>query len=1274
MEDMSTETKTDRDYNDIIFRVTGATGEAVAMQDVIAAGKDWTDSELFDLIINEFQDPSDTDGGEVKDDVIPDDTTTDVSDDTNGDDIDSGTDDDFTHVDDGVTGNEIPIPDELQDVVIAAQTLKSEPVSVQPLIGVIDSGLTAGNADLDYANVTLGSDFVGDDANPLLDTTEGSKHGDHILGIIAAEQDNGEGIDGINDDAPLFVSRAIGSGETAEAIVEFVDAAIASDQPNAVLNLSLDLTQVDAEGNVTTRYEFTPEERGAIEYARQNGVILVVAAGNNADTMSVLGQASQEFDNIITVGAAQLDFINGEWQASPTDYSSYGEGLDVVAYGGVANNPVESLEADSTGTAFGSSVATAKVTGAISRIWAVNPDLSYRQIIDIVKTTATDLGVEGNDVETGAGLVNLAAAVALAKTVTPEDYKPESLFSSDSWSGEGKFTPGERAVGSSTEKVLAVVPLNSPGTSGVPSNAGQHQKTVSNTSGLVQYFYENGRLEVQPNGQKTWYWTTSQNLLQVGRGSRSPKIFQTAYNKINGTSQGIKPQGDAYRWGNGWTQKFRDKNGSEMLLMLEDGASEAFWMWHGNLGEYKQMNGATGHLGYPRSNEIALPNKPVGSVYQVFATENGKSRIHYSPKTGSVATWGSIGRQYTDLGGAYHWLGMPTRREYAYGSDTIFSDFEGGKIAHQKSTGKVEVLKPGETASWLKSANVNIELKPGSKNLDFYRGQVWETNGYKFVFQTDGNLVLYSQTGKALWATGTESAGANRLSVQADGNVVLYRDTTPLWATNTAGNSGAKFVIQTDGNLVVYSAAGKPIFNTGTHLGKEVTYIASANWIRDRNLQRFPDLHFSTVQSIATGKALDAGGANNGVYPHSSLNSANNYHQWGFQKVDDQYMIISKATGLALDGGGGQNGSLPYTHPDPNTNNPYQLWSVAKNGSGYQIVNKATGRALDAGGSNGNSIYMYPNPIQGNSYHQWKIDLPPTVEEILSRFPGLSFSTVQSVATGKALDSGGANNSVYPYPSVNPNNAHHQWGFYSVGDHYMLINKANGKALDGGGKNGELPYGYPNPQPTNNPYQLWKVTKNGSGYQIVNKATGRALDAGGSNGNSLYMHPNPISGNSYHQWNLNLPGTGGTPINGSTTIMTYSDFASNWRNWSEYTSRNPFPGKGANCTWYAHGRMMQLGYSEYALDSMLGHAGTWDNTASRGCRVISAPQVPSIAVWEAGVGGAGSVGHVAVVERINSDGSIIISESNWPTGTMYGTRTIYPGSKWPSKFVAVPKS
>jgi hypothetical protein len=64
-------------------------------------------------------------------------------------------------------------------------------------------------------------------------------------------------------------------------------------------------------------------------------------------------------------------------------------------------------------------VATAQVTGAVSQVWAVNPQLSYQQVIDILKTTATDLLTPGWDLQTGAGLLNRDAAIEVARFTTP---------------------------------------------------------------------------------------------------------------------------------------------------------------------------------------------------------------------------------------------------------------------------------------------------------------------------------------------------------------------------------------------------------------------------------------------------------------------------------------------------------------------------------------------------------------------------------------------------------------------------------------------------------------------------------------------------------------------------------------------------------------------------------------------------------------------------------------------------------------------------------------
>ncbi len=427
MEDLRVDGKSDGDYNDLVFQVRGATGNAALIDSMIDPDLDWRDTEL---------------GQEILEFAIPE-----------------------------------PIVEDFDF-----------PEENQPLIGVIDTGFNSANPDLDYENITLGRDRIDGDDNPLVETGEvdsiqvpstidatenkdnpspeiaagdsaqvtsttdatenednpspriaaGDEHGTHVLGVIGAIEDNDIGIQGINDKAPLWVGRAVGSGEWAESLVEFADAYYDSEQPNAILNLSFDLTQVNPDGTTTTRYEFTPEERSAIEYARQKNILLVVSAGNDGDVMSALGQASQEFDNIITVGAA-----DGLERA---DYSSYGYGLDILAPGGTAEYPVVSTVGEDIGTMTGTSVATAKVTGAASQVWAANPQLDYRQVIEILKSTAKDLNTPGWDPETGAGLVDLAAAVALARETEAENYLNPATVIPETWSGEGKVTPTERAA------------------------------------------------------------------------------------------------------------------------------------------------------------------------------------------------------------------------------------------------------------------------------------------------------------------------------------------------------------------------------------------------------------------------------------------------------------------------------------------------------------------------------------------------------------------------------------------------------------------------------------------------------------------------------------------------------------------------------------------------------------------------------------------------------------------------------------------------------------
>lgn len=137
-------------------------------------------------------------------------------------------------------------------------------------------------------------------------------------------------------------------------------------------------------------------------------------------------------------------------------------------------------------------------------------------------------------------------------------------------------------------------------------------------------------------------------------------------------------------------------------------------------------------------------------------------------------------------------------------------------------------------------------------------------------------------------------------------------------------------------------------------------------------------------------------------------------------------------------------------------------------------------------------------------------------------------------------------------------------------------------------------------------------------------------------------------------------------------VMTREDFDL-WPEMPEYTIFNYFPSKGTNCTWYVHGRMMQLGYCKYALDSMRYNARSWADSAARGSKLVDQPLLHTIAVWDGSTSFSGSLGHVAVVEKVEKDGSILVSDSS-SSGGAYNTYLIEPGDrKWPTAFISVPK-
>lgn len=75
------------------------------------------------------------------------------------------------------------------------------------------------------------------------------------------------------------------------------------------------------------------------------------------------------------------------------------------------------------------------------------------------------------------------------------------------------------------------------------------------------------------------------------------------------------------------------------------------------------------------------------------------------------------------------------------------------------------------------------------------------------------------------------------------------------------------------------------------------------------------------------------------------------------------------------------------------------------------------------------------------------------------------------------------------------------------------------------------------------------------------------------------------------------------------------------------------------CTWYAYERRLQLGRP---VGSFWGNAATWDPYARAAGYVVN--KTPAVgAVMQNG----GGYGHVAIVEAVNADGSLTISEMNY---------------------------
>jgi outer membrane protein assembly factor BamB len=98
--------------------------------------------------------------------------------------------------------------------------------------------------------------------------------------------------------------------------------------------------------------------------------------------------------------------------------------------------------------------------------------------------------------------------------------------------------------------------------------------------------------------------------------------------------------------------------------------------------------------------------------------------------------------------------------------------------------------------------------------------QLLSVNGRaRLAMQSDGNLVLYrTDTGAALWSTGTAGKPVTHALMQTDGNFVLYNSNNSVayWNAGTFGHPGASLQLQDDANLAILNQNGTLLWQTNT--------------------------------------------------------------------------------------------------------------------------------------------------------------------------------------------------------------------------------------------------------------------------------------------------------------------------------------------------------------------------------------------------------------------------------------------------------------------------
>ena len=295
----------------------------------------------------------------------------------------------------------------------------------------------------DYRGWDFTTSGLGDN-NPQAGTTNpsgsGTSHGTETAGLVGAVGDNGIGTTAVTQNVsilPLQVINDNGSGWS-DAVANAITYAV--DQNVDVINMSLGTSGDD------------PIVRQAVDYAYDNNVVVVAAAGNcgNAGTGGVCtGNPTgfitfpASYNRVIAVGATTST-------NSRASFSSYGQRLDVVAPGSgtivsptwTSGNPTSAY----AGTLYGTSYSSPIVASSVALIRSIRPSSSVDDVRALIMAGASKLsGMGGSFYSTsfGHGILDVNKAVTISNDLNLSVEKAPELAQSGGVSAEHTYSTSD---------------------------------------------------------------------------------------------------------------------------------------------------------------------------------------------------------------------------------------------------------------------------------------------------------------------------------------------------------------------------------------------------------------------------------------------------------------------------------------------------------------------------------------------------------------------------------------------------------------------------------------------------------------------------------------------------------------------------------------------------------------------------------------------------------------------------------------------------------------